>query len=159
MLIMRNPPERGVFLAIWPRRTPDGWAVGWLCYRWNEPWGWGSGGHYDYTVYRPDVEENKTERAEIVREEAWTPPCRDQPASDALQRRIDSTNPAHSAEQVAWAEEQAALFRATPPTFYTTPPNTALCRNLRFDGPTACWHPHCTCMHAEPPKRNGTMCR
>lgn len=32
------------------------------------------------------------------------------------------------------------------PTFYSTPPNPEKCKNYQHDGPTPCWHPHCTCM-------------
>lgn len=29
------------------------------------------------------------------------------------------------------------------PTYYQTPPDKRMCANLREDGPTPCWYPHC----------------
>jgi hypothetical protein len=48
MLIKRARPSSGKFFALWPRRTPDGWAVfEWL--NWEvTSWGWGSGNAYHY---------------------------------------------------------------------------------------------------------------
>jgi hypothetical protein len=50
MLIKRNQPATsGIFFAVWPRWTPDGYAaLEWLHWEYVESWGWGSEGHYRY---------------------------------------------------------------------------------------------------------------
>jgi hypothetical protein len=51
MLLTRTQPadKCGIFFAIWPRRTPDGWvALEWLHWTLIESWGWGSGESYSY---------------------------------------------------------------------------------------------------------------
>lgn len=41
------------------------------------------------------------------------------------------------------------------PDFYMTPPDKRVCKNLRTDGPTPCWYPHCTPgTHDDPRERN-----
>lgn len=70
MLLRRKSPDEGIFFAVWPRRTSEGLAVGRLRYRLIPSWGWGSGSYYEYEQYDAATEENKIERAEIVREQA-----------------------------------------------------------------------------------------
>lgn len=56
-------------------------------------------------------------------------------------------------EKSDWELEQERLH-ANPPSFYTTPPVVAKCRNIHMGpGAVACWHPHCTCMNV-----GGSIC-
>lgn len=56
MLLSRNDNrDRGVFFAIWPRWTPDGWvALEWLHWELIPSWGWGSGPEYRYARFVPN---------------------------------------------------------------------------------------------------------
>jgi hypothetical protein len=66
MIVKRNRPERGIFYAIWPRRTLVGWACfEWLHFEWVEGWGWGSSGFYRYARYIPEARYDAGERRQF----------------------------------------------------------------------------------------------
>lgn len=63
MIFARPPASSGIFFAIWPRRTVDGFLVnGWLHYRYVAGWGWGSCGHWAYTRWIPETRYSAGER-------------------------------------------------------------------------------------------------
>lgn len=76
MLLRRRAPDRGIFFALWPRRTSEGLAVGWLHYEWVESWGWGSDGYWRYTpwVPEPEYQTGETWNEEQARLHAGPPP-------------------------------------------------------------------------------------
>lgn len=120
MIIGKRPAaERGIFFAIWPRRTSDGLvAFEWLHWELIPSWGWGSDATYRYTRFVPDKLYDQGVRC-----------------GDARIRPLPGA--------------QAALFATPPRfrsggKAYETPPNPAkFCTNFRTNGPTPCHYPHC----------------
>ena len=54
MLLKRNK-DHGIFLAIWPRRTPEGWvSCEWLHWERVQSWGWGSCDTFRYARFVPN---------------------------------------------------------------------------------------------------------
>jgi hypothetical protein len=66
MLLKRNNTDTsGIFFAIWPRWTPDGWcAFERLHWEYVGSWGWGSYGYYKYSRL-PDKWEDDGATSEI----------------------------------------------------------------------------------------------
>ncbi|ARQ95317.1 hypothetical protein [Bradyrhizobium phage BDU-MI-1] len=54
-----------------------------------------------------------------------------------------------SKERSFTAEDCKRLTGTDTPTYYTTPADWKKCKNLRDDGPTPCWHPHCDCQESK----------
>lgn len=63
ILRRKSSATSGIFFAVWPRRTPDGWvSCEWLHWEWIEGWGWGSDGHYAYQRFVPQERYDQGER-------------------------------------------------------------------------------------------------
>jgi hypothetical protein len=135
MLITRHKKDHGIFFALWPRRTPEGLAVGWLHYEWVPSWGWGSEGHYRYANWVSDKEYDAGRRRNFGQELPYTLEEHTYRVGDVS--RTDRT--------VSWEDEQRRL-RGWEPPYYSTPPDPSKCRNRDLD-PTPCHHPHCSCMN------------
>lgn len=138
MLIRRNRKDHGIFFAIWPRRTPEGWAIGRLHYVWIEGWGWGSDGHWAYANWVPGKDYDMGKRRNYGPVKSVTETYRRAGELSCMDRLVEFEG------RETWAEEQDRL-RANPPDHYATPPYPWKCRNLRKDATTACWYPSCSC--------------
>lgn len=91
ILFPRSRATSGIFFAIWPRRTPEGLAVGWLHWEYVESWGWGSDGYYRYTNWVPEKEYNEGKRAQA---KFYSTPPGD-PKTFCKNYRTDGPTPCH----------------------------------------------------------------